>query len=59
MSTLTDELQFFEGSILVAKWPNQTEIKVAGSHFIQEDSPYEIGEAIDGWLPTRTLPSLR
>ena len=40
-------------------WPNQTEIKVAGSHFIQEDSPYEIGEAIAGWLPTRTIPSLR
>ena len=40
-------------------WPNQTEIKVAGSHFIQEDSSYEIGEAIADWLPTRTIPSLR
>ena len=39
--------------------PNQTEIKVAGSHFIQEDSPYEIGEAIAGWLPTGTIPSPR
>ncbi len=27
-------------------WPNQTEITVAGSHFIQEDSPDEIGRAI-------------
>ena len=35
-------------------WPNQTEIQVAGIHFIQEDSPHEIGEAIAGWLPTLT-----
>ncbi len=27
-------------------WPNQTEITVKGSHFIQEDSPHEIGEAV-------------
>jgi haloalkane dehalogenase len=27
-------------------WPNQTEITVKGSHFIQEDSPQEIGEAV-------------
>ncbi|WP_422027012.1 haloalkane dehalogenase [Pyruvatibacter mobilis] len=26
-------------------WPNQTEVTVKGSHFIQEDSPYEIGAA--------------
>jgi haloalkane dehalogenase len=26
-------------------WPNQEEITVAGSHFIQEDSPKEIGQA--------------
>ena len=32
------------------RWPNQTEITVAGSHFIQEDSPDEIGQAIDHWL---------
>ena len=31
-------------------WPNQTEITVPGSHFIQEDSPREIGEAIRAWL---------
>ncbi len=31
-------------------WPNQKEIKVSGSHFVQEDSPYEIGEAIYEWL---------
>ena len=35
-------------------WPNQTEVQVAGSHFIQEDSPHEIGQAIDDWLPLRT-----
>ncbi len=33
-------------------WPNQTEITVAGNHFVQEDSPHEIGEAIANWLPT-------
>ena len=27
-------------------WPNQTEVSVAGAHFIQEDSPDEIGAAI-------------
>lgn len=32
-------------------WPNQTEVTVAGLHFLQEDSPREIGEAISGWLP--------
>ena len=30
-------------------WPNQTEVTVAGSHFIQEDSPREIGQAIAAW----------
>jgi len=33
------------------QWPNQTEVTVSGSHFIQEDSPREIGEAIAAWLP--------
>jgi haloalkane dehalogenase len=27
-------------------WPNQTELTVKGVHFIQEDSPHEIGEAV-------------
>ncbi len=31
-------------------WPNQAEVTVAGSHFLQEDSPDQIGEAIAGWL---------
>jgi haloalkane dehalogenase len=30
----------------VRTWPNQTEVTVAGAHFIQEDSPDEIGAAI-------------
>jgi haloalkane dehalogenase len=30
-------------------WPNQREVTVSGSHFIQEDSPHEIGGAIAGW----------
>jgi len=30
-------------------WPNQTEITVAGLHFIQEDSGAEIGAALQQW----------
>jgi haloalkane dehalogenase len=30
-------------------WPNQQEVTVRGTHFIQEDSPDEIGRAIAGW----------
>lgn len=32
------------------RFPNQTEVSVAGSHFIQEDSPTEIATAINAWL---------
>lgn len=31
-------------------WPNQREATVPGYHFIQEDSPDEIGQAIGEWL---------
>jgi len=31
-------------------WPNQEEVTVKGIHFIQEDSPDEIGRAIAAWL---------
>ena len=30
-------------------WPNQQEVTVPGVHFIQEDSPDEIGQAIAAW----------
>jgi haloalkane dehalogenase len=30
----------------IRTWPNQTEVTVKGSHFVQEDSPDEIGTAI-------------
>ncbi|MGH8013960.1 MAG: haloalkane dehalogenase [Candidatus Binataceae bacterium] len=30
-------------------WPNQREITVKGIHFIQEDSPHEIGTALAEW----------
>ena len=30
-------------------WPNQQEVTVKGTHFIQEDSPAEIGQAIAQW----------
>jgi haloalkane dehalogenase len=49
------------GSILVGaqrefcrRWPNQREVTVHGRHFIQEDSPVEIGRAVDGFV--RGLP---
>jgi haloalkane dehalogenase len=35
---------------LCRSWPNQQEIEVKGSHFIQEDSPDEIGRGIAEWL---------
>ena len=45
------------GSILVGaqrefcrRWPNQTEVTVRGAHFIQEDSPAEIGQAVARWV---------
>ncbi len=45
------------GSILVGRqrelarsWPSQEEVTVRGSHFVQEDSPHEIGRAIRAWL---------
>jgi haloalkane dehalogenase len=31
------------------KWPNQREVTVAGAHFVQEDSPHQIGETIADW----------
>ncbi len=31
-------------------WPNQQEVTVRGNHFIQEDSPAEIGQAIAAFL---------
>jgi haloalkane dehalogenase len=34
-------------------WPAQQEVTVKGLHFIQEDSPDEIGNAIAEWLKTR------
>jgi len=33
-------------------WPNQQEVTVKGIHFIQEDSPAEIGQAITEWYRT-------
>ncbi len=47
------------GSILVGAqrefcrtWPNQREVTVPGTHFIQEDSPREIGRAIAEFVPS-------
>ena len=30
-------------------WPNTTEVTMPGNHFVQEDSPHEIGAAIVEW----------
>jgi len=45
------------GSILTGRqrefcrsWPNQEEVTVKGAHFVQEDSPAEIGQAVADWL---------
>ena len=35
---------------LARRLPAQTEVAVAGVHFVQEDSPDEIGRAIVGWM---------
>lgn len=35
---------------LCRTWPNQTEVTVRGSHFIQEDSPDEIAAALQAFL---------
>lgn len=43
-----------EGRVLdiVRSWPHQTEITVPGAHFLQEDSPDEIGRAIASFVRT-------
>lgn len=45
------------GSILTGRqreicrtWPNQSEVTVKGLHFVQEDSPAEIGEAVADFM---------
>jgi haloalkane dehalogenase len=35
---------------LCRAWPNQTEVTVKGRHFLQEDSPDEIGQAVAGFV---------
>jgi len=35
-------------------WPHQTEVTVPGVHFVQEDSPDPIGEALSSWCRTLT-----
>ena len=50
------------GSILVGRqrevcrgWPEQTEVRVRGAHFLQEDSPDDIGRAVAAFA--RDLPA--
>jgi haloalkane dehalogenase len=35
---------------IVRSWPNQEEITVPGTHFLQEDSPDQVGEAIASFV---------
>ncbi len=41
---------------LCRRWPNQTEITVKGLHFIQEDSPDEIGKAVADFVKRVQAP---
>ena len=61
LETTTDLPKLFinaePGAILIGRqreycrrWPNQTEVTVPGAHFVQEDSPAEIGRAVAAWL---------
>ena len=34
----------------VRGWKAQTEVRVSGVHFVQEDLPHEIGRAVAGWM---------
>ena len=36
-------------------WKNQTEVTVAGTHFIQEDSGSEIGRHVAAWITRHGL----
>ena len=52
------------GSILVGRqrevcraWPNQQEVTVKGLHFLQEDSPDEIGQAVAEFVRRRATTS--
>jgi haloalkane dehalogenase len=52
------------GSLLIGKarefcrsWPNQEEVTVRGIHFIQEDSPNEIGSALARFVRQTTSAS--
>ena len=51
------------GSILVGpqrdfcrSWPNQRETRVAGIHFIQEDSPHDVGRAVAEFVAALDAP---
>jgi haloalkane dehalogenase len=39
-----------EDLAFIRRLPALTEVKVAGRHYVQEDSPDEIGRAIAGWM---------
>ena len=43
----------------VRKWPAQSEVTVAGVHFVQEDSPDEIGRAVADWMETSSRKTPR
>lgn len=47
-------VMFEEHRAVARAFPNQTHLRLEGSHMIQEDAPDEVGSAVAAWL--RTLP---
>jgi haloalkane dehalogenase len=49
-----------EDLAFIRSFPALTEVTVRGRHYVQEDSPHEIGQAIAGWMGavglTRAMP---
>src|SRR5206468_1224570 len=37
---------------LVRKWPGLTEVTVPAGHFVPEDAPHDVGNALAKWIPT-------
>lgn len=41
---------FEEHRNIALRFPNQQHVQIRGGHFVQEDSPDEVGNAIVTWL---------
>jgi haloalkane dehalogenase len=47
-----------EDLAFIRSLPALTEVAVAGRHYVQEDSPDEIGRAIASWMLKKQYPPL-